>query len=214
VNVNANSNSNALAGASARSGATVIVAGGGGAYINVQQPYPTTIQGLNVGGGRMRQTIRVPFESHRRVSRKVVIRAFCIDDRGTPHPAAQVRPDRDVWEDYEGELFRCVAGTYLQITIADWQGHERFETGETTLCRKGDSLWHGRGGIVECRPQKPERDCNERSLLRRYGVGVKVLTMWSEEVYTEYREEVVEVEGLAISSGAITLDGGVGGRVF
>ena len=71
-----------------------------------------------------------------------------------------------------------------------------------------------RGGTVECKPQKPERDCNERSLLRRYGAGVKVLTMWYEETYTEYREEVVVREGWAVQGGAITLDGGVGGRVF
>jgi len=214
VNVNVNANANASASASARGGATVIVAGGGGAYVNVEQPYPTTIQGLHVGGGRVREVIKVPFESRRRVERRVVIRAVCMDDRGRPHPAAQVRPDRDVWGDYDGELFRCLAGTYMQVTIADWEGSERFEHGETTTCRKGDSLWHAPGGTVECKPQKPERDCNERSLLRRYGAGVKVLTMWYEETYTEYREEVVVREGWAVQGGAITLDGGVGGRVF
>ena len=80
-------------------------------------------------------------------------------------------------------------------------------------CRKGEALWHGRGQI-ECRPQKAERECNERSLLRRYGAGVKILTWIREETYTEYREEVVEASGMAVSGGAITLDGGVGGRVF
>jgi hypothetical protein len=38
--------------------------------------------------------------------------------------------------------------------------------------------------------------------------------MWYEETYTEYREEVVVREGWAVQGGAITLDGGVGGRVF
>jgi hypothetical protein len=49
-----------------------------------------------------------------------------------------------------------------------------------------------RGGKLECRPEKPERDCNERSLLRRYGAGMKILTMYREEEYTEYREEQAE----------------------
>ena len=38
--------------------------------------------------------------------------------------------------------------------------------------------------------------------------------MVREETYTEYREEVVEQEGIAVSGASITLDGGVGGRVF
>ncbi|MNJ64875.1 hypothetical protein D3C77_608590 [compost metagenome] len=65
--------------------------------------------------------------------------------------------------------------------------------------------------MLECRPEKQERDCNERSLLRRYGAGVKVLTLIREETYTEYREEMVEAEAV---TGMMMLDGGVGGRVF
>ncbi len=68
------------------------------------------------------------------------------------------------------------------------------------------------GGTVSCRPQRSARDCNERSLLRRYGAGVKILTMYREEEYTEYREE--QVQSATVITGAITLDGGVGGRVF
>ena len=30
----------------------------------------------------------------------------------------------------------------------------------------------GHGGRIECRAQKPARDCNERSLLRRFGAGI------------------------------------------
>ncbi|RZJ74854.1 MAG: hypothetical protein EON88_37250, partial [Brevundimonas sp.] len=62
--------------------------------------------------------------------------------------------------------------------------------------------------------QKAERECNERSLLRRYGAGVKILTWIREEMFTSYREEIVEEEAIAVSGGVISLDGGVGGRVF
>jgi len=213
VNVNVNANANASASARAyggsRSGATVIVGGGGGAYFNVDQPYPTTIQGLTVEGKTM-EMIRVPYTASRRMEKRVVIQAYCIDDRAVPHPASQVRPGKDVGMDYEGELYRCIAGTKLQWTIGDEMGGP----GETINCNKREALWYGRGGMLECRPEKQERDCNERSLLRRYGAGVKVLTMIREESYTEYREEMVESAGAVASGAVIMLDGGVGGRVF
>jgi hypothetical protein len=209
VNVNANANASARAYAGSRSGATVIVGGGGGAYFNVDQPYPTTIQGLSVEGKSM-EMVRVPYTASRRMEKRVVIQAVCIDDRAVPHPASQVRPGKDVATDYEGELYRCIAGTKLQWTIADEAGGP----GETINCNKREALWYGRGGMLECRPEKQERDCNERSLLRRYGAGVKVLTMIREETYTEYREEMVESAGAVASGAVIMLDGGVGGRVF
>ncbi len=62
--------------------------------------------------------------------------------------------------------------------------------------------------------QRAERDCNERSLLRRYGAGIKILMWVREETYTEYREEVVQQAGSSIVGATIMLDGGVGGRVF
>lgn len=210
VNVNVNVNvAGARAFGGARAGGTVIVGGGGGAYFNVDQPYPTTIQGLSVEGKSM-EMVRVPYTASRRMEKRVVIQAVCIDDRAVPHPASQVRPGKDVATDYEGELYRCIAGTKLQWTIGDEAGGP----GETINCNKREALWYGRGGMLECRPEKQERDCNERSLLRRYGAGVKVLTMIREETYTEYREEMVESAGAVASGAVIMLDGGVGGRVF
>ena len=209
VNVNANASATARAFDGSRSGDTVIVGGGGGAYFNVDQPYPPTIQGLSVEGKTM-EMVGVPYTASRRMEKRVVIQAVCIDDRAVPHPASQVRPGRDVAMDYEGELYRCIAGTKLQWTIADEAGG----SGETINCNKREALWYGRGGQLECRPEKQERDCNERSLLRRYGAGVKVLTMIREESYTEYREEMVETAGTVASGAVIMLDGGVGGRVF
>lgn len=220
VNINVNVNANASASASARgainarAGGAVYVGGGGAAYVTVEQPYPTVIQGLNVEGARVREVVRTPVTATRRSMKRVVIQAVCIDDRNVPHPAAQVRPGRDVREDYEGELYRCLAGAWLQVTIADYRDQISFDGGETLTCRKGEALWFGRDGVLACRPQKAERDCNERSLLRRYGAGIKILTVWREETYTEYREDVVEQAGMAISGASMTLDGGVGGRVF
>ncbi|MBA4808836.1 hypothetical protein [Brevundimonas sp.] len=222
VNVNVNVNAGASANASASSGARSYLnaraggfsggfgSGGGAAYVTVDQPYPTTIQGLAVDG--LVQTVRTPFTAYRRMMKRVVIQAVCIDDRQVPHPASQVKPDREIADSYEGELYRCLAGTWLQATIADYEGEIKFDHGTTLTCKKHEALWFGGEGRLECRPEKAERDCNERSLLRRYGAGVKILTLYREEEYTEYREE--QAQSTTVITGAITLDGGVGGRVF
>jgi hypothetical protein len=258
VNVNVNVNGNANANANANAGSLINAHGSGdtyinssgGAYFSVAQPYPTVIEGLNVEGAVAAQVVRTPFTASRWMASRVVIQAVCIDDRDIPHPASQVQPGRDVANGYDGELYRCIAGTRLQVTWADYVDQISFDHGQTMSCQKGESLWYGQssavaeyaasyadayaqsyaasqggvvqggaggpvgGGVMECRPQKPERDCNERSLLRRYGAGVKILTMWRQETYTEYREETVQASSMSISGASMTLDGGVGGRVF
>jgi hypothetical protein len=230
VNVNINANANADANADGNAGVTararallnarvsgygnVRGGGGGGAYFSVEQPYPTVIQGLTVEAGTVSQVVHVPYESRRRWEKRVVIQAFCIDDRDIPHPASQVTPDRDIHDGYEGELYRCIAGTRLQVTWSEWTGQVSFEGGQTFACQKGEALWRDRAGDLRCKTQLVARDCNERSLLRRYGAGIKVLVWVKEEIYTEYREEVVQTQGASIIGASIMLDGGVGGRVF
>ncbi|HWU12405.1 MAG TPA: hypothetical protein VN157_00165, partial [Caulobacter sp.] len=120
---------------------------------------------------------------------------------------------------------RCIAGSRMQYVIADYEGQIDISTGgagQTYICQKNEALYHvpgaglngGQGGqgTLTCRPQRPARDCNERSLLRRYGAGVKVLTILTTEKYTAYREETVREQS---SSGlSLSLDGGVGGVVY
>ena len=108
----------------------------------------------------------------------------------------------------------------MQVTIAHWSEHISFDGGDTMSCAKGEALYHvaggaaaadgGHGGRLECRPQRPARDCNERSLLRRFGAGVKVLWIAITERYTAYREESVQ----GSTATAMSLDGGVGGVVY
>jgi len=93
---------------------------------------------------------------------------------------------------------------------------------QTITCAKGDALYYspapgaggaaGQGGQLSCRPQIPARDCNERSLLRRYGAGYKVLTMLVTERYqSSYREESYQSGSGGM---ALSLDGGVGGVMY
>jgi hypothetical protein len=228
VIVNATTNASAVATAGATSGSSsgagstaggvVNYYGGGGHGGYYSGPMTTGyIQGLNVEGGEVRR--RQAYEATRTRTRRVIVRAVCLDDRDVPHPASQVTPDRDIDDAYDGELYRCIAGARLQYVIAEYAGQIDLSTGapgQTFICRKNEALYYARGAAagqatVSCRPQLPARDCNERSLLRRFGAGVKILTMYREEEYTEYREEV---QSATVVTGAITLDGGVGGRVF
>jgi len=221
----ASSGAGAGAGAGASAGSTVYYGGGthGGYYSGpVSTGY---IQGLNVEGGEARR--RASYEATRSTYKRVVIRAVCLDDRDVPHPASQVTPDRDIDSGYDGELYRCIAGSRMQYVVGAYEGYSNANFGgETYVCGKNEALYYGagsggsglaggpdgRGGAVSCRPQRPARDCNERSLLRRYGAGVKVLTILTTEKYTAYREETVREQGM--SGMSLSLDGGVGGVVY
>jgi hypothetical protein len=96
----------------------------------------------------------------------------------------------------------------MQITMADYNGLISFDHGQTINCAKGEAFYHQAGGASACRPQKPARDCNERSLLRRFGAGQKILMVEITEKYTAYRETH------DVAAGNISLDGGVGGVAF
>ena len=205
--VNAQVSAQVQAGAQAAASGNVIVGGGGGGGFGAGPGVNSVIPNFNVEGGQM---TRIAYEASRTITKKVVIQAFCLDDKEVPHPASQVTPDRDIEDSYDNELYRCIAGTHMQYTFAYYEGRIDFGHGQTLSCAKGDALYHSPGGRLECRPQKPARDCNERSLLRRFGAGVKILTMITIEKYTAYREEMRQTS----SGGALTLDGGVGGVVY
>jgi hypothetical protein len=203
-------NARAGSGAGAAAGAAAVFYGGGGGGGGYVPPMSTGVVQLNVEGGRKMK--RTAYEASRTRTRRVVIQAVCIDARQIPHPASQVRPDKEIGDQYEGELYRCIAGTWLQATVADYLDRVDFSGGKTLACGKGDALYHTRGGKVECRRQTAARDCNERSLLRRFGAGIKILTIVETEKYTAYREEEERSETYA--TGSMSLDGGVGGSVY
>lgn len=212
VNVNVNASASATAratasssaGASATSGATYY-----GGYGNWSQTpgYPQAVGSLNVvGGEEMRME---SYAENHKVTKQVVVEANCIDDTGVPHPASQVFPDRDIAEDYTGEVYRCIAGTHMQWVYADYNGSQiSFDHGQTNSCRKDEALWHEHGQL-SCRPQIPERQCNERSLLRRFGAGIKMLTLTRTETVTRQRQ----VATMSLQRSVMTFDGGVGGFV-
>ena len=195
VNVVVNASAKAEANASAKGEGDTVFFGGGGSNIIATPGFPV-IQALNVG-----HKARKAITETRKVSKKVVIRAVCIDDKGGAHGASQIFPEKDVREGYKGELYRCVVGSKLQVTYGETEAH-----GESLACSKGEALWYG-DEKLECRAQTAQRNCYERSLLRRFGTGMKVIAISKMETYTRYEEESFA------STGSIALDGGVGGYV-
>ncbi|MFO1016075.1 MAG: hypothetical protein U1E03_00630 [Hyphomonadaceae bacterium] len=127
--------------------------------------------------------------------RDLLIQAICLDAQGNPHPASQTFGGRDVAQTYTGEIFRCISGTRMRYTIGD-RVHE---------CTAGQALVYENGN-VECRTQIQRRPCNERSLLRRFGPGDKLVHIRDTETRAVRSETTF--------SGAMTMDGGVGQGVW
>lgn len=212
TNVNASANANASAGAGAGAGAMTFI--GGGSYTPMTTaPAATAITGLNVVGIEEEAEYEYYEEERTRwVEEWRVVRAVCVDDGGTPHPASRVDADERVGATYSGEIYRCMAGTAMQVTIG-WaiEGEYDWNDAPTIACRKGEALRHEPGGRLYCEAQEQRRNCNERSLLRRHGPGVKLIYMRREERYTERVRREVERERRERVSMTLMLDGGVGG---
>tara|TARA_R110000868_G_scaffold86206_2_gene241817 strand:- start:1695 stop:2612 length:918 start_codon:yes stop_codon:yes gene_type:complete len=213
-NVNATANSNANASAGARAGAGAVTYIGGGSYTPyTTAPAATAITGLNVAGLEREHEYEYREEERSRwVEEWRLVRAVCLDDTGSPHPASRVDNSDRVQPTYDGEVYRCVAGTAMQATIGWFQdGQANWTDAPTIMCRKGEALRHGPGGSLVCATQEPRRNCNERSLLRMYGPGTKLIFMRREEHYTEQVRYERESESTRLVSMTLMLDGGVGG---
>ncbi len=127
--------------------------------------------------------------------RDLLIQAICLDAQGNPHPASQVFGGRDVAHGYRGEIYRCMSGTRMRYTVG----------GSSYDCEAGKALWY-ENGVVECRTQIARRPCNERSLLRRFGPGDKLVRIRDTETRMTRTETTF--------NGAMTMDGGVGQGVW
>ena len=140
------------------------------------------------------------------VARQMAIQATCLDDKSVPHPASQTFPERAVAPGYEGEVFRCIAGARMQYTLAEFSGQADFNHGQTIVCNKGESLYHSAAGALQCRPQTPARDCNERSLLRRFGAGIKVMAASGQRVCTQWGPQTIAAVPMPVPPGPAVLN--------
>ncbi|PHS23821.1 MAG: hypothetical protein COA84_10505 [Robiginitomaculum sp.] len=203
------------------------ISSGGGGFIGGGNAVTSIISNLNVEAEAeaeaVTEQVAVPYtetiSKTRWVEGVFVLRAVCIDDKGVPHPASRPDPNDQVPPMYEGELFRCMAGTSMQITLGRYaDGQSRFDNASTMICAKGEALRHRVGGQLTCAPQEPRRNCNERSLLRKFGPGVKVVRLRHQQNYTEQvtrtryetRSASASASASAKASSRLILSGGVG----
>lgn len=205
-------------------GSTYFFGGGGGGYAAAGVA-PSTIKGLSVSGFETRKIDEELRETEdycidririEQVTRPV--EAVCVDDRGNSHPASRVDDETAVDGRYAGEVYRCVAGSRLRVSIgAMANGAAQFTSADSISCAKGEALWHAPGGQLSCKPQAPERNCNERTLLRRHGPGVKLINVATPKPYCEpaQRVRITKVSKdvrtpVTLPAGDLLLDGGVG----
>ena len=227
----ATANSGAMAGAGAyghanASGDAGVFFGGGGGYYSNPGVSTSTISNLTVDGGYETKLIEEEVKGTEEICvDKIVeelrtrpVQAVCIDDRNTPHPASRADGEMLVDARQSGEIYRCMAGTHMQVTMGEMvEGKANFDKADTFSCAKGEALWHGPGGVIQCRRQTPERDCNERSLLRKYGPGVKLVQVATKKTICEptTRQTITKVVkevkvARPVAAGNLVLDGGVG----
>ncbi|MDQ7076797.1 MAG: hypothetical protein Q9M45_02975 [Robiginitomaculum sp.] len=140
-------------------GRTIISSGGGG-FIGGGHT-ASVISNLNVEADAEASTeqVAVPYTEtitkNRWVEDVFVLRAVCIDDKGVPHPASRPDPSDQVPPTFEGELFRCMAGTSMQVTLGRYvDGQSRYDHASTMVCAKGEALRHSIGGQLTCAPPR------------------------------------------------------------
>lgn len=190
VSVSVSGSSSGSASTTTQSAAALIASGGGSGSWGAESGVTTDITEIKIETPPPAAPICLVWKA---AIRQVALQAICLDDKASPHPASQVSPDRAVAPGYEGEVFRCIAGSRMQYTVVDFSGAGQadFNHGQTVACQKGEALYHGANGALQCRPQAPARDCNERSLLRRFGPGIKLLTVSAARVCVTWSNQAV-----------------------
>ena len=204
------------------------IAGGGGYYAPVATPSSVmTVEGetqtyTDTVTEQVPSTEEYCADQITQISSVRPIQAVCIDDKGSPHPASRPDSNQRISGSFTGEVFRCMSGTHMQVTMGRLDGTKAsFDRAETFSCRKGEALVHRPGGDLSCAPQIPQRNCNERSLLRRNGPGIKLVETRGQtrqcipQTRTTYQTVERQVQRTRQLPGStLVLDGGVGNGVY
>ena len=194
----------------------VILGGGGGGYYGVPQPvYNGNIDGLNVQGGAQKVATAEKVVETKVITEIVPIRAVCMDDKNMPHPASRTDANDKLANEFTGEVYRCMAGTHMEAMIGRMvDGKAVFDGGQALTCTKGQALSY-KGGNLTCMAQIPAGNCNERSLLRRFGPGIKYVTISRTiKVESQKQAQVQQQQQQMQFRSSMFVDGGVGQGVW
>jgi hypothetical protein len=104
------------------------------------------------------------------------INAVCVDKYQRTHPAVRMRAETWLDANLESEIYRCLPGSAMKVTIGDVVNSSAglaggLEQGQQLECYPGEALRHYRGGALRCAPAEDVTDCTERDAMRRNGVG-------------------------------------------
>lgn len=207
-NVSVNYGSTVTAFVNQSSNVGVSVGGGGGGFFIGGGGFVGDVD-PGVTGGQVPMLAAAQTAITREITAERVIQASCIDDRNAQHDASQTFGEARVSTSYTGEIYRCMAGTKMRVLVGEFKnGQPSFDGARSFECAKGEALVYN-GQAVECRVQEAKRPCNERSLLRRFGPGVKVITLRETQTTQVDQRQLV-----ATSAAPIGFDGGVGQSVW
>jgi hypothetical protein len=187
-----------------------VYGGGGGSYVNYTK-VPEYIEGLEV--------VTVTRGTGLDMS---AVRADCVSPDGERMPAARTGRSGLIEAARARELFRCEAGLELHAFIgAEMHGDLSHASGQTFVCRTGQSLWADKhGGLVcrakrhlacwtigrkaqcncDCTARAPRRlACTEAQLRHAFGVDAVMIAA----------RRQIDVEEVHVTRG-LSLNGGVG----
>jgi hypothetical protein len=71
----------------------------------------------------------------------------------------------------DAEIYRCLPGSAMKVTIGDVAGAPPSGAPQTLECYPGEALRHFPGGALRCVAAAPVDDCVERDAMRRNGTG-------------------------------------------
>ena len=166
--------------------ATTFISGGGGSSIVIVPPPAVPMGPIEVAEPEAPKPVK----------------AHCIDSKGHLSSAWRVSP-AEIDAAYEGEVFRCLPGSALGVTVGTWaDGRADYEGGFVIECLDGEALRFGQGGRLACTPQVARSDAPAQLRVARGDAA-----------------EVVIRRGRAGGAGAVglggmVLTGGVGGQVY
>lgn len=167
---------------------TTFIGGGGGSSIVIVPPPAVPIGPLNVTAPEPPKPVK----------------AQCIDGKGHLSSAWRVSP-AEIDGSYEGEVFRCLAGSALGVTVGKWvNGRADYEGGFVIECLEGEALRFGNGSRLACAPQVPRADAPAH--LRLAGAEAEVLIRRGRGQQASSANQP--------NLGGMVLTGGVGGRVY
>jgi hypothetical protein len=211
----------AFAFASANAAAATFVSGGN-----------THITVINQGGELGQIAVAVPgapcIEQYATVVKS--IHAVCIDSYGKEHPAVRMHKETWINSPINKELYRCLAGSYLKVTVGQVLQSDKglaglFENGKQIVCRNGEALRHYKDGVLKCDVAEQVADCVERENMRKHGIGTLFFTFQTKVCVPNYiakNEQIVApprrplppqeapLEDLKDLKGLEDLKGGVG----